>query len=130
MEEIKIIEPKGFWKRRAFLNLPWKLYKDDPYWIPAIRMDEKELVGFKKTPFYERNRVQTFLALRGKEVVGRIAAIYNVSPLELLPTGEESDKAAHKLKDAARADSPIYQLSKEERGLIAKYRALIREIDH
>ena len=82
MEEIKIIEPKGFWKRRAFLNLPWKLYKDDPYWIPAIRMDEKELVGFKKTPFYERNRVQTFLALRGKEVVGRIAAIYNVGHLE------------------------------------------------
>lgn len=57
----------------------------------------------------------------------RIAAIYNVSPLELLPTGEEATKPAHKLKDVTRADSPIYQLSKEERGLIAKYRALSKE---
>ncbi len=82
MGDIQIIRPANFWQRRAFLNFPWKLYKDDPYWIPPIRMDEKGLVGYRPNHFYDRNKVQTFLAKRGKKVVGRIAAIYNVGHLE------------------------------------------------
>lgn len=79
---LKVVEAKSFFQRRAFLNFPFKLYKDDPYWVPNIRMDEKGLVGFSKTPFYERNSCQAFLAYRGKEVVGRIVAILNVGHLE------------------------------------------------
>ena len=41
-------------------------------------MDQKELVNYTKHPFYERNRIQTFVAYRGSEVAGRIAAILNV----------------------------------------------------
>ncbi|MBQ6159079.1 MAG: GNAT family N-acetyltransferase [Thermoguttaceae bacterium] len=79
---LRVVEAKTFFQRRAFLNFPFKLYKDDPYWVPNIRMDEKGLVGFSKTPFYERNSCQAFLAYRGKEVVGRIVAILNVGHLE------------------------------------------------
>lgn len=79
---IVVVEAKTFGQRRAFLNFPFKLYKDDPYWVPNIRMDEKGLVGFSKNPFYERNSCQAFLAMRGKEVVGRIVAILNVGHLE------------------------------------------------
>ena len=82
MDSVKIIKPKNFWQRRAFLNFPWKLYKNDPYWIPPIRMDEKGLVGYGKDPFYEENRAQTFLAKRGKETVGRIVAIYNTGHIK------------------------------------------------
>ena len=32
-------------------------------------MDQKELVGYMQHPFYERNRIQTFLAFRGGEVL-------------------------------------------------------------
>ena len=63
--------------KRRFLTLPWKLYRDDPNWIPPLRLDQKELVGYKPHPFYERNEIQTFLALRSGEVCGRIAAILN-----------------------------------------------------
>ena len=82
-----MVEAKSFFQRRAFLNFPFKLYKDDPYWVPNIRMDEKGLVGFSKTPFYERNSCQAFLAYRGKEVVGRIVAILNVGHLERYSDG-------------------------------------------
>jgi GNAT superfamily N-acetyltransferase len=42
-------------------------------------LDEQELVGFAgRHPFYERNRVQAFLALRDGEVCGRIAGILNL----------------------------------------------------
>ena len=54
----------------------------------------------------------------------RLAAIYNVPPAELLPMEAANDPAVKGLKDTARNNSPIYQLSKDERGLIARYRAL------
>ncbi|HOM19137.1 MAG TPA: GNAT family N-acetyltransferase, partial [Thermoguttaceae bacterium] len=64
-------------EKRAFLNFPWTLYKDDPYWIPPLRIDQKEMVNYKPHPFYIRNEIQTFLAYRRGEVCGRIAAIIN-----------------------------------------------------
>ena len=54
----------------------------------------------------------------------RLAAIYNVSPTELLPMDAADDPKIRGLQDTANANSPIYQLSKDERGLIARYRAL------
>jgi GNAT superfamily N-acetyltransferase len=62
---------------RLFLEFPWSLYRDDPNWIPPIRMDQKELVGFAEHPFYEKNEAQTFLAFRDGQVCGRISAIHN-----------------------------------------------------
>ena len=64
-------------QRREFLDFPWKLYRDDPYWIPPLLDSQKELLGYRRHPFYQRNAVQTFLAYRGGEVCGRIAAILN-----------------------------------------------------
>lgn len=68
--------------KREFIKFPWTLYRDDPNWIPPLRGELKGLVGFTKHPFYERNKVQTFLARRGKEVLGRIAAIINYGHIE------------------------------------------------
>lgn len=64
-------------EKKQFLSFPWSLYRDDPYWIPPLRANQKELVGYRPHPFYEKNEVQTFLAFRSGEVCGRIAAILN-----------------------------------------------------
>ncbi len=64
-------------QRRQFLHFPWTLYRGDPNWIPPLRGNQKELAGYRPHPFYARNSIQTFLALRGREVCGRIAAILN-----------------------------------------------------
>jgi hypothetical protein len=69
-------------QRKRFLDLPWSLYRDDPNWIPPLRFDEKALAGFSPHPFYENNEVQTFLACRGKEVCGRVAAILNAEHIK------------------------------------------------
>lgn len=54
----------------------------------------------------------------------RLAEIYNVSPTELLPMDAADDASVRDLSDTVHNNSPIYQLSKDERGLIARYRAL------
>ena len=72
---IKRVESQG--DQRQFLELPWRLYRGDPNWIPPLRASAKELFGFAPHPFYARNSIQTFLAWRGGEACGRIAAILN-----------------------------------------------------
>lgn len=63
--------------KKQFLNLPWKLYRGDPQWIPPLRIDQKEMVNYRPHPFYVNNDIQTFLAYRDGEPCGRIAAILN-----------------------------------------------------
>ena len=82
MSEINIIEVKSSRDKKRFLEFPWELYKKDPLWIPPLRIEQKELVGYTKSPFYEHNAVQTFLAVRDGKSVGRIAAIDNVGHTE------------------------------------------------
>lgn len=96
--------------KKQFIELPWALYRNDPNWVPPLRSDEKELVGYRAHPFYERNRVQTFVARRGSQVCGRIAAILNQGHIELHDRRgffgffecADDQEAAHRLFDAAR----------------------------
>lgn len=69
-------------ERKLFLQFPWELYRNDPHWIPPLQGNQRELVGYRRHPFYERNRVQTFLARRGDKVCGRIAALINYGHIE------------------------------------------------
>ena len=73
--EIKAVTTRR--EKKQFLELPWKLYKDNPHWIPPLRMNQKELVGFKHHPFYDNNERQAFLATRDGEPCGRILGIIN-----------------------------------------------------
>lgn len=97
--------------QKLFLNYPWVLYRDDPHWIPPLRANQKELVGYARHPFYQHNEVQTFLAFRGSEVCGRIAAILNRGHLERHQDGlgffgffesVDDQEVANGLFDAAR----------------------------
>ena len=60
-----------------FLNLAWRIYKDDPNWVPPLRLNIMELVGFRKHPFYDNATIENFLVRKEGLVVGRISAIVN-----------------------------------------------------
>src|SRR4030095_14155084 len=59
---------------KEFLNLPYRLYRDDPHWIPPLKMERAELLNTKKKPYYLHAEVKLFLARRGSRTVGRISA--------------------------------------------------------
>lgn len=63
---------------RRFVNLPWRLYEGDPYWVPPLKKQVRSLLDTTH-PFYDEGRAQRelFLARRGDRIVGRIAAIIN-----------------------------------------------------
>ena len=57
-----------------FIELPYRLYADDPHWVPPLRSDMRELLNRKKNPFFDHARMQLFLAREHGSVVGRISA--------------------------------------------------------
>jgi GNAT superfamily N-acetyltransferase len=64
-------------ERKQFLELPWQINRADPNWMPPLRPNQQELVGYKRHPFYDEAEAQTFLALADGKPVGRVAAIVN-----------------------------------------------------
>jgi len=60
---------------REFIEFPYALYREDPYWVPPLRIAVKELLDRAKHPYYANADVEFFLALDNGRTVGRIAAI-------------------------------------------------------
>jgi len=69
-------------QQKRFVQLPWRVYRDDPCWMPPLIMSQEELLGFRPSPFYEKSRSRSFLATRGSRDVGRITAIVNAGHVE------------------------------------------------
>lgn len=73
-DTIQIIDVHTKADKRRFINYPYTLYRDDPYWVPPLRLTEWQRFS-PKAPFFEHGRMTLFLALRAGQVVGRIAGI-------------------------------------------------------
>jgi hypothetical protein len=78
--QVRPVETRAEQKR--FIRLPWRIYANDPCWMPPLVMAQEELLGFRPHPFYEKSRSQSFLASRGGTDVGRITAIVNAGHIE------------------------------------------------
>lgn len=77
VSNVEVVPVRSWFDRKRFVDLPWSLYRNDPNWIPPLRMSQRELLNYARHPFYETSRIQTFLARRDGQWVGRIAAIVN-----------------------------------------------------
>ncbi|NJB69685.1 GNAT superfamily N-acetyltransferase [Saonia flava] len=62
---------------KKFVSFPFSLYKDSPYWVPPIVNDELETFNKEKNPAFKDADAWFFLAYKGNEIVGRVAAIIN-----------------------------------------------------
>ncbi len=60
--------------RKAFIDLPYRLYALDPNWVPPLKDEVAGLLTPGKNPWFEHGEAELFLAERGGKVVGRISA--------------------------------------------------------
>src|SRR3989338_10040328 len=63
--------------RKQFIEFPYELHKNDPHWIPPLRIERKEMIDPKKNPFFLNAEACLFLALEDGKPVGRISAQIN-----------------------------------------------------
>ena len=74
--------------KSRFLDFPYEHYKDHPYWIAPLRMDQAKVLNEDKNPFFEHGEAGLFLAENERgEVVGRVAGIKNGMHLQKYDDG-------------------------------------------
>jgi GNAT superfamily N-acetyltransferase len=72
---IKVVQATEKRQWKEFLELPYRLYRADPCWVPPLRIAVKELLNTEKHPFYANAEMAGFVAQQDDRTVGRIAAI-------------------------------------------------------
>ena len=73
MPQIEITRVESNAERDAFIKFPWRIYANDPAWVPPLLIERKEFLS-RKHPFFEHGDAALFLARAGGEIVGRIMA--------------------------------------------------------
>ena len=58
----------------TFIKLPWRLYRNEPNWVPPLLFDRKRFFDRQRNPFFKHAEVEFFLAWRDERPVGRITA--------------------------------------------------------
>jgi len=71
---VDVTDPKS---RNAFIRLPFDLYKDCPQWVPPFIGDMHLVMDKQKHPFYRHSDAAFFIATSEKQVLGRIAVLFN-----------------------------------------------------
>lgn len=60
--------------KKAFIDLPFRLYANDPNWVPPLKDEVNGLITPGKNPWFEHGEAELFLAERDGNIVGRISA--------------------------------------------------------
>jgi ribosomal protein S18 acetylase RimI-like enzyme len=96
---------------KAFIELPYRLYRTDPFWVPPLKSEQKGQYDLHKNPMLEHCEYVLFLLKDGDRVIGRVSAFLDrlaldhwKQPIGLFGSYEciQNDEASHLLLDAAQ----------------------------
>ncbi|SFP34780.1 N-acetyltransferase [Sphingomonas rubra] len=107
--------------RKAFVDLPFRLYADDPHWVPPLRSEALGMITPEKNGWYSHAKAQLFLAEENGRVVGRISAHIDTLALTIDPAlGFGPGVGQWGLMDAEREDIFLALLARAEQWLRAE----------
>lgn len=78
-EPVRIIPLTDSGHLKDFIDLPWRLYRGDPNWVPPLREEIRGIVEGRGNPLAKAGPRSFFVAYRGIHPVGRIGAGVNAS---------------------------------------------------
>lgn len=69
-----VVRPvKSLREMGVFIEVPWRIYADDPLWVPPLRL-ERRLHFSRFNPFFKHGEWQAWVAYRDNRPIGRISA--------------------------------------------------------
>ncbi len=109
---MEIIQVNTTQELQEFINLPYRLYKDDPVWVAPLRSEQQAQFVPAKNPMLNHCTYALFLAMQENRCVGRISAFIDhlaldhwQQPIGLFGSFEciNNPDIAHALFSTARA---------------------------
>jgi hypothetical protein len=61
-------------QREQFIRLPWRIYQDDPCWIPPLLAERRQHLDPRRNPFFRHADTAGWLAVIDGRPAGRISA--------------------------------------------------------
>jgi GNAT superfamily N-acetyltransferase len=74
MNPIEIQPVRTARQRRLFLTFPWRIYRDDPLWVPPLLPERAKLIDPAAGTFFQRGAAEFFIAWQDGRPVGTICA--------------------------------------------------------
>ena len=74
---VEICEVRSRRQMGEFIRFPFRLYEDNPCWVPPLLLDERRTLDSRKNPAFKHCRVRLLMAYRDGRLVGRIAGFIN-----------------------------------------------------
>lgn len=109
---MELVEVRDKGTLHAWTRLPWRIYRDDPNWIPHLRQDVEKVFDPRRNKLLKDGEAIRWILLDDQgEAIGRIAAFIDprTARAERQPTGGmgffecvHDQRAADALFDAAR----------------------------
>lgn len=72
--ELEVRPVAGRRELKAFIKLPWRLYRNERQWVPPLLFERKRFLDRNRNPFFKHADVEFFLAWRAGRPVGRLTA--------------------------------------------------------
>jgi len=79
MIDVEHVQPGRNASARAFLDLPFTLYRSIPVWVPPIRGEARRQIDPRRNPFFRHSSAALLLARRDGRPVGRLAILDNAN---------------------------------------------------
>jgi len=74
MSSIQVRPIRTARQRRTFLTFPWRIYRDDPLWVPPLLPQRAKTIDPQRGAFFKRGQAEFFIAWRDGKPVGTICA--------------------------------------------------------
>lgn len=74
MPNITLKKVQNFIQRRQYATFPWKIYKDDPLWVPPLLPERLKQLNPRKGTFFSHGEAEFFMAYQGSRLAGTIMA--------------------------------------------------------
>ncbi len=72
------ISPSEEYRKQQFLDLPSKIYRDIPQWVPHLVDEDRKIFDVEGNPFYKHSQAAFYLAISADgSPVGRLAILNN-----------------------------------------------------
>lgn len=72
--ELSIAPVRTAREMQQFITFPWRVYAGDAHWVPPLLLERKRFFDVRRNPFFAHAEAVYFLAHRGGELCGTIAA--------------------------------------------------------